>query len=502
MVLDATKARGALTGARYIKSLRDGREVWLDGATVDVTTHPAFAGVLGEPARLYDLQHDDEHRDRLTYIAPESDTRRSIAYLTPTTPEELGARRAGAELWFEESFGQMSHLPVATADLVLGLYDARDLLGGAGTRFAANAERYFRYAAEHDLWVTHGYGDPQRDGSGLPIEDPGRGVRVVEERGEGIVVRGVVRMAGPAAIAHELIVHPTVPLASPAQEDEQQIAWFAVPMAAGGVKVLCRLPDPTGGNRSAFAGRFDEPDALVILDDVLVPWERVFLLHDAERSRRLLHERIRPWLLYTTQVRFLARVQTFIGLATMVAEANGVEPVRGVRDKLGELITYGEMVRVTLRGIEHNATRTPSGLICPSQAIGPAIFSAQFTERVVEILRDLGGTGLIMQPSEGDLASPELRPYLDRYLNGTKLDTARTARLLRLAWGLVGDSTGARQELHERWLRGDIVQLRNELFAAYDRSEIVGRIREMVTKPLPIPEGGWVPYQRWTTSNE
>jgi len=71
MTFDTTTALGAMTGTRYIEGLKDGREVWLDGEKVqDVTTHPAFTGMVHELARIYDLQHTETYRDRMTFISP------------------------------------------------------------------------------------------------------------------------------------------------------------------------------------------------------------------------------------------------------------------------------------------------------------------------------------------------------------------------------------------------------------------------------------------------
>jgi aromatic ring hydroxylase len=84
MGFDTTAALGAMTGARYIESLKDGREVWLDGEKVqDVTTYPAFTGMVHELARIYDLQHIDVYRDQMTFISPATGQRCSLSWLLP-----------------------------------------------------------------------------------------------------------------------------------------------------------------------------------------------------------------------------------------------------------------------------------------------------------------------------------------------------------------------------------------------------------------------------------
>jgi len=149
------------------------------------------------------------------------------------------------------------------------------------------------------------------------------------------------------------------------------------------------------------------------------------------------------------------------------------------------LVSYAEIVRLALRGMEADATLTDGGLLAPGSAAAMSIFAAQVSPRIMEILRDIGASGLIMQPSEADLAHPELRPYLDRYMHGHHIGAAEKSRLMRLAWDLTGDSSGARQEFYERWHRGDIVRNRINLYLRYDHSGVVNRISDMIRQPLP-----------------
>src|SRR5438045_474985 len=98
-------ATGAMNGERYLESLRDGREVWLQGERIaDVTTHPAFARVCQALAHAYDLQCSPPTRDVMTHELPNG-LRASYSYLLPRSPEELLLRRRNAEIWARETFG-------------------------------------------------------------------------------------------------------------------------------------------------------------------------------------------------------------------------------------------------------------------------------------------------------------------------------------------------------------------------------------------------------------
>ena len=84
-----------MTGARYIESLRDGREVWIDGKRVDdVTAHPAFKDMIGELARCYDLQNSPEYRDEMTFVEPETGVRTSLSWLLPRSADDLETQAA------------------------------------------------------------------------------------------------------------------------------------------------------------------------------------------------------------------------------------------------------------------------------------------------------------------------------------------------------------------------------------------------------------------------
>ena len=149
MVLDPTDTKGAMTGQRYIHSLKDDREVWLDGQRVkDVTTHPAFTGIIHELARIYDLQHTDAHRDTMTFASPETGNRVSYSWLMPKTLEDSQAKRANSELWNKEAWGQLGRGPDVLAPFILMLNESREVFGEVKNEhcdFGENIHNYYKY---------------------------------------------------------------------------------------------------------------------------------------------------------------------------------------------------------------------------------------------------------------------------------------------------------------------------------------------------------------------
>ena len=194
---DASGAKGALTGDRYHESLNDGREVWLAGGRVkNVAEHPAFRSSVDEFARVLDLRLADERaREVNFYTSPETGNLLSRSYLAPATAKELHAKFETTRWWMAEILGQHGRAPDFMANVVVALYDYRDELEKNRPGFGQSAEGYYRFARGHDLVLTHALGDPQIDRSASAIDDPDLALRVVEERADGVVIRGAKQLA-------------------------------------------------------------------------------------------------------------------------------------------------------------------------------------------------------------------------------------------------------------------------------------------------------------------
>ncbi len=497
MALDTSKGLGglgAMTGARYIESLNDGREVWLDGEKVkDVTTHPAFSGMVNELARIYNVQNSDERRDEMTFISPDTGNRCSVSWRLPKSHEELRSKRRNSEIWNEQCWGQLGRGPDILAPYIIALYNARNSFGGVSNPhcdFGENIANYYRYCMENDLFLTHALGDPQVDRSEQPqnelraAREEDLALHVVEETAEGIIVQGAKQLATAAPITNECYVSLSATFVR--RSDPRFVLSFSIPTNSPGLKILCREPVSqwVGSYGHPLGMLYDEQDAMLFFENVLVPWDRVFMLYD---SSPVLQR-------YTTDINFVEwanlcriheRMKLMTAVATMIAESIGVIEYREVSAKLGEMITYVEMWRHAMDGVEHNAYMTEGGLMSLGSLSGMNIFFAQTSARMVELLREISGSGLIMQPSEADLANSELRPYLERYMRGKGVDVEYKSRLYRFAHDLAVSSFGMRQEVYEYWHGGDPNRNRINLLRRYDQDDITGRIKDMLSKPLP-----------------
>lgn len=456
------QARGAHDGATFVESLADDRQVWVEGRRVDVTTHPDFQPMLRTLAGLYDQQRSPEFAQEMTYTSETSGNPVSLSYLTPTTADDLHRKWVNTRRWVEGSHAQISRVPDFMANVVVGLYDFRDELGKIDPQFAANAEAYYLRCREHDIALTHGLGDPQVDRSVTPMQRPELGLKVVHRDDSGIVVRGAKQIATLAPYAHDVLIY-----LSPAnylREDPSYVCWFGATLDTPDLKILCRRS--YNGPPHTLGSRFDEQDALLVFDDVYIPTERVFLLDDAPTAVKGFHA-INRWSLYTGQIRFQHRLRVLLGVASLLAKAIGVDKFREVSAMLGELAAMVSVVDLALKAITADPAPTAGGLLAPGPTAALDSIAGQFSTRASAIVRQIGASGLIMQPAEGDLGATELREALDLYMGGRDTTVEDKSRLFRLAGDLVIDRFGMRHELYEAWNRGDPSRVRTALYTTF-----------------------------------
>jgi anthranilate 3-monooxygenase (FAD) / 4-hydroxyphenylacetate 3-monooxygenase len=485
------------TGAQLIAGLRARpREVWLRGKRVeDVTTHPAFVKPLGHLAALYDLQHDPAFRDVLTYPSPTSGEPVATAFMVPRAQADLFKRREAFRVVAEATLGMMGRSPDFLNTTLMAFAEAQDVFGRGGQRFADNVTRYYELVRERDLFLTHALITPQIDRakSSAQQADAFLHMGVVRESSDGLVVRGARMLATLAPLADELAIY-NLPGLKPG--DEPHAVVFAIPMDTPGLRVICREPFDEGG-RSSFdhplAANFEEADALVVFEDVLVPWERVFLYRDVTLGNALYPDtNLRQHTAHQTAVRGLVKMQLAVGVAMAVARAVKADTFLHVQELLGECVAYIELVKscIVRAEVEHERTRwgTVRARFAPLQTL--RIVLPRFYPRVIEILQTIGAGGLLAMPAGDDFGSP-IGPLIERYYQGAEgVKAVDRVRLYKLAWDLAGDAFGSRQLQYERYYAGDPVRNTAGTYLAYDASEclaLVNRALRLAGDPGPRP---------------
>ncbi len=472
---------GLRTGKQYLDALRDGRQVWQGGRRIeDVPSHPGFAGAAATLAGLYDLQHDPEYAETMTTLW--NGERISYSYLPPTSGEELLAKRRNVEVWAERTFGCMGRFPDFCAELVAGLVDASDWLGEVDSRFCENARSYHRYCAERDLCLTHALNDQFYDRSKRVSDqsDPDLILRVVRETSEGIIVRGLRNLATLAPLSDEALVYPN----RPRDADEQDYAVaFSIPMNAPGLTVLCRdlYAEHADPERLPLTARFDEVDASLVFDDVLVPWNRIFVYRNPAMVAQF-HARISLWAGYSTMTRLLIKLENFIGVAELLMDWSGHTRDRTTLARVGQLVADIEVLRSCLRSAEIDATRTRAGYIAPKTSVAHRLHGIQASDRAERMLEDLLTSSLVLTAGASDLSSGEIGPYVERFFRNKAPSTRQHLRLLAVAADLVQTAFGNRNQLYERLQSGEPDTMRQRLATSFDKSATTDRLLRFINQ--------------------
>jgi aromatic ring hydroxylase len=353
----------------------------------------------------------------------------------------------------------------------------------------AGAERliaYQKFLRRGDIALTHTIVQPTVDKAlgDAPREGNVHALKKVGETEHGIVVRGARVLATLAPFADEIAVYPGQPL--PEGADAYGLA-FCVPMAAPGLKFLCRDSVSTGANLfdHPLSSRFDEQDAFVIFDDVEVPKDRVFI--DANRTayNTVMTTSWPPNIQQQTMIRASVKLDFAWGLALRMAAAINAADPETMR-MIGEIWTYAELTRSAILAAEAEAREWPGGLVTPAGAPLHALRATLplWFPRVNEIFRLIGSHNLFATPSAAQMADPELRPLIDRYLPGAKgMSPEERIRIFRLAWDFAGSGLASRNEQYERFYLASSARNLARHLSFTDRSRADRLVERFLNEP-------------------
>jgi len=457
-------------------------EIQGETLTGGVADHPAFRNVVRSFADLYDMQHDPAYRDVLTYPSPTTGEPVATAFLTPATPAHLTKRRNAFKLWADRSFGMLGRTGDYLNSALMALASARDWFALADPAFGANMASYYEKVREEDLLCTHTLIPPQanRAVSGSQQARGALMAHIAKEDDNGIVIRGARMLATIGPFADELLVFPSTVLRND-PEDKQYSFACAVPNDAPGLRYIAREPLDYGRTRHdhPLGSRFDEPDAVVVFDDVHVPYERCFVLGDPElcngfyaRTSAVVH------MTHQVVTRTTAKTEYILGLVSLLTQAIGIEQFQHVQADVAEVIATLETLRALLRAAEADAAPNEFGVLTPAW---PPLNTARnlyprLYQRFPEILRKLGASGLMATPTEADVTGPAAAD-IETYLQSATLGGAERVKLFRLVWDTCVSAFSGRQALYEYYFFGDPVRMAGAYVTSYDREPYRDAVR-------------------------
>jgi len=474
------------TGADHLKSLKDGRTVYLDGELVkDVTEHPAFRNAVRSAAALYDFQARPENLELMTFAPDGSNRRVNRGWQMPRTYDEMVQRRRALQAWAALSCGFLGRSPDHVASTLVGKCMGIEVFRKHSPERAKALADYFDYASRNDIFATYVIINPQAERSkDWSAQKEDLVARIVDEDSSGMTIRGAKMLGTSSIMANEVLVSNLQPL----KLGEEDLAFTcALPMNAKGLRVLSRKSyeaHAVSVYDNPLSSRFDENDALMYFDDVKVPWERIFVYRDTDLCRAQFHDTpAHAYQNYQAQIRLSVKITFLAGLARRITEAIGTTKMPSVAEHLGFLAAQVGMVHAMLSGMEASGAQLGEWYVPNKHFMYSAqVLTQELYPRVVQTIRDLAGGALIMLPSSvDDFANPELRRIIDKTQRSATLEPEQKVKFLKATWDAIGSEFGSRHTQYEMFYAGARFVTTGHSFRTFDWDYATGLVDDLLS---------------------
>src|SRR5580704_9211589 len=470
------------TGAEYREALRDGRVVYVmgEGRVDDVTTHPATKAVVEEYVRWHDLHRDPGWAE--TLLSPDGTP---WALTAPRGSADLiGMGRSFAKTCFL-SAGNITHDPAYGNLIALGIVNAV-AEHGAGAEHVARAEAYRAMISRTGRFLTFSGGAPPIGIRLRPDPKDRAAVKLVRETDKGMVLSGRMGMHTSPCYAEDIFVGSLCGV----QLDGHPVS-FVVEVGAKGVTTLCRKIAPREENPflAPLSNRFDELDGTLWLDNVLIPWEHVFLIDPGP-------EAVARWLMWHHLYGWGARAEFSLGLALAISDSMGLKENDATVEYLIDLMATVQTIRACQLAAAHDPEMTPLGYCAPNHrhVMAGGIKLFQTRQLVSEILRIVPGSSLVVAPADSDLAAPDLAGGLEEAFSGGGYSAKQRSALLQLAWEHVSSGLDGRESAFELHASGGMPSWRGRLRQSFgDYNALANAVLKQLDCDMPTIDLGNIP---------
>jgi 4-hydroxyphenylacetate 3-monooxygenase len=470
-----------LTGNEYRQSLRDGRRViGPDGTEIaDVTTNAQLAPGIDRIAEYYDAHFAPDSRDLLTYRDPESGQMASTAWKVPLTVDDLTSRRELNRFVTYRLMGTFGRPPDYAALNPLGLLSMAPEFAAMDPAWAENVERYVRWGRANCVVEADIVADVQSDRR-IPIADkPGR-LRIVSERSDGIVVYGSKPCNSVCAQGH---VGTILTLLTP-QANLDAALFGAIAMNAPGLTMVCReaMSSSMDEEDHPLDSRGEEIDAFMIFENVFIPHEQLFCYKRLDLLN-LYHE-IGALCLWHIMVRMAHKGELLAGTAQVIANVLGTSGIPQVRDAICEVVEYATTLTAYAIAAEQTASLR-AGVMIPNERFVTAgrLYSVVNYPRVLQLLRDLSGQGLISRFTKAQFEREDLAARLEEFVPGTGCTAREKNRLFNFVWDLTSGNNANRVAAFEHVNATPPGAMRNRIYESQYRKPWTTYIENLVGLP-------------------
>lgn len=472
-----------LTGEQYLRTLNDGRRVIAsDGTEIEnVAEHPDTRAAAATFARVMDLQFDPRSRDAVTYVDEVTGHHKALGWHVPTTKEHLYAKREQIGVTTRETLGMFGRPPDYGPAMTLGFLAIIDRVEAESPEFAENIRRFAKMSGEHNLLSTDLIADAQSDRS-VPRNDRPATLRVVEERPDGIVLRGSKIAGSAGSITHFFTLSTT--LGEGLGPDAA--IWAAIPVNIPGLSLVLREPTiRSNGSQEDHPLNVngEEMDQIILFDDVFLPREYVFSLRNLEFLKLYFESCV--YVLWHIMSRLAYRAQIFAGTAQVITEILGTTKIPGVRRAVAEITTYAETLKAfSIAAIAESQTWNDVEVPHPGLVSAGRYHSITNYARILYMVQDLAGQGLISRWPEKIWDHPEFGPKLEAMLPGAGVTAREKNRFFNFVYDLTASGNAARIGLFENVNATPPSFIAELVYQHVDRAEYATLAREYAGIPL------------------
>jgi len=427
-----------MTAEQYEESLRGlNLVVYMFGKQLEnVVDNPIIRPSMQAVAKTYEMAHRPEHTDIMTATSHITGNKiNRFTHIHQSIDDLVKKSKMGRLLGretgccFQRCVGMdaLNVLSIVTYNM-----DQKNQ-----SQYNQRFLTYLEYVQENDLTCNGAMTDPKGDRSLRPHQqpDPDLYLHVVEEREDGIVVRGAKAHQTGAANSHEIIVMPTMAMRG---EDQDYAISFALPSDSEGILYI--MGRQSCDTRKLEKGVLDQGnilfgghEALVVFDDVFVPWDRVFMYKDYEFAGELVEK----FAAYHRQS-YACKVgvgDVLIGASQTAAEYNNAAKASHIKDKIVEMNHLNETLYCGCIACASEGSKEPSGTYSVNTLLAN-IHKQNVTRFPYEISRmaqDIAGGLMVTMPSEMDLEAPETGKWIEKYFTANSdVPTLNRMRILRL----------------------------------------------------------------------
>lgn len=474
------------TGAEFKQTLSDGRQLWVNGKKVEtVFDEPALSKGVDLLASMFDDQFTEEFADATTYHDETIDAVVSRSWQIPRTRQDLEDRRKMIEYTSLKTAGTFGRPPDLAPAIAVGLLAylptfkaKKSLIEGSDPDFAENIERYVAYGRDTNLTASESLAGPQADRSS-PKASEASLLKVKGVEKGGIRISGAKTVGSIAAQANEIFF---TNLGGIQETPADACIWGSIPVNSEGIKLISRemVSHPEADKFDhPIASLGEEADQFIVFDNVFVPNDRIFNLGDPTAMQ--YYGPVCTFAHWHVLTRLAVKAELFVGAGQLVLDMLGTGRIPAVQAMLGELIEYAQTLRAFVYAAEAKAAPTEGEVMAPEVGMLTAgrLYSIQHYPRIIHILQEMCGQGLVMRFGKAAFDNPEIGHYLHDLLPGHGVSAMVKEQLMNFIWDMTTGSLAGRVALFENVNASPAPRLRARLYDEVKRDAFTAQVKKL-----------------------